>query len=182
MPHETAAVLAQVLCTPYNHAPCCFMQSHIRKVYAFSCNLPPALLAEWPGSFTCYCGNMGVEQIPKIRVSTESQLWKKTIIPPLQQGFKPVTFQSRVWCSNHWAIPACQNLEELNDSLILSSSLNQELRELFSSSKPMLLVLSLCRFVSLCLAFLVCSIHTMTKKVKIPYIYIYVKLHVAPAM
>ena len=22
----------------------------------FSCNLPPALLAEWPGSFTCYCG------------------------------------------------------------------------------------------------------------------------------
>ena len=32
--HETAAVLAQVLCTPYNHAPCHFMQSHIRKVYA----------------------------------------------------------------------------------------------------------------------------------------------------
>ena len=24
---------------------------------SFSCNLPPALLAEWPGSFTCYCGN-----------------------------------------------------------------------------------------------------------------------------
>ena len=23
-----------VLCTPYNHAPCHFMQSHIRKVYA----------------------------------------------------------------------------------------------------------------------------------------------------
>ena len=34
MPHETAAVSAQVLCTPYNHAPCHFMQSHIRKVYA----------------------------------------------------------------------------------------------------------------------------------------------------
>ena len=34
VPHETAAVLAQVLCTPYNHAPCHFMQSHIRKVYA----------------------------------------------------------------------------------------------------------------------------------------------------
>ena len=32
--HETAAVSAQVLCTPYNHAPCHFMQSHIRKVYA----------------------------------------------------------------------------------------------------------------------------------------------------
>ena len=32
--HETAAVSAQVLCTPYHHAPCYFMQSHIRKVYA----------------------------------------------------------------------------------------------------------------------------------------------------
>ena len=28
------AVSAQVLCTPYNHALCHFMQSHIRKVYA----------------------------------------------------------------------------------------------------------------------------------------------------
>ena len=34
VPHETAATSAQVLCTPYNHAPCHFMQSHIRKVYA----------------------------------------------------------------------------------------------------------------------------------------------------
>ena len=34
VPHETAAVSAQVMCTPYNHAPCHFMQSHIRKVYA----------------------------------------------------------------------------------------------------------------------------------------------------
>ena len=31
--HETAAVSAQVLCTPCNHAPCHFMQNHIRKVY-----------------------------------------------------------------------------------------------------------------------------------------------------
>ena len=34
VPHETAAISAQVLCTPYNHAPCHFMQSHMRKVYA----------------------------------------------------------------------------------------------------------------------------------------------------
>ena len=34
VPHETAAISAQVLCTPYNHAPCHFIQSHIRKVYA----------------------------------------------------------------------------------------------------------------------------------------------------
>ena len=31
----------RVLCTPYNHAPCHFMQSQIRKVHA-CCNLPPA--------------------------------------------------------------------------------------------------------------------------------------------
>ena len=31
----------------------------------FSCNLPFALLTKWPASFTCYCGNTGVEQIPK---------------------------------------------------------------------------------------------------------------------
>ena len=29
-----------------------------------SCNLPPALLAEWPGTCSCYCGNTGVERIP----------------------------------------------------------------------------------------------------------------------
>ena len=31
----------------------------------FSCNLSPALLAEWLGSFTRYCGNTWVEQILK---------------------------------------------------------------------------------------------------------------------
>ena len=77
----------------------------------FSCNLPPALLAEWPGFFTCYCGNTGVERIPKVSTeSTESQHRKSTlekkILPPFQQGFEPATFQSRVRCSNHWAIPA----------------------------------------------------------------------------
>ena len=35
VPHETAAVSVQVLCAPYNHAPCHFMQSHIREVYAW---------------------------------------------------------------------------------------------------------------------------------------------------
>ena len=34
VPHEIADISALVLCTPYSHAPCHFMQSHIRKVYA----------------------------------------------------------------------------------------------------------------------------------------------------
>ena len=29
---------------------------------------------------------------------------EKKILPPFQQGFEPATFQSRVRCSNHWAI------------------------------------------------------------------------------
>ena len=42
VPHETAAVSAQVLCTPYHHAPSHFMQSHKRKVpacLAVTCHL-----------------------------------------------------------------------------------------------------------------------------------------------
>ena len=35
VPRETAAVSAQVLCTTYNHTPCHFMQSHIRKLYVY---------------------------------------------------------------------------------------------------------------------------------------------------
>ena len=36
----------------------------IKGVCVFRCNLPPALLAEWPGSFMCHCGYMGVERTP----------------------------------------------------------------------------------------------------------------------
>ena len=32
--HKNLLQSRRVLCTPYNHAPCHFMQSHIRKVYA----------------------------------------------------------------------------------------------------------------------------------------------------
>ena len=35
VPHAAAAVSAQVLCTPDNHAPCHFVQSHILKVHAY---------------------------------------------------------------------------------------------------------------------------------------------------
>ena len=58
----------------YTIQPCSMslVQSHIRNgVCVFNSNLPPALLAEWPGSFMCYCGNTGVERIPDW-VSTES--------------------------------------------------------------------------------------------------------------
>ena len=70
----------------------------------FSCNLPPALLAEWSGSFMCYCGNTGWNGYQNKSQHRKLTLEKK-ILPPLLQGFEPTTFRSRVQRSNHWAIP-----------------------------------------------------------------------------
>ena len=59
----------QVLCTPYNYAPCHFMRRpkpHMFGACVFSCNLPPALLAEWQGSFTCYCSTKKTAELVKL--------------------------------------------------------------------------------------------------------------------
>ena len=66
-----------------------------------SCNLPPALLAEWLGSFKCFCSNSNskISQHRKLTV-------EKKILQPLLLGLKSVTFQPWVWCSTHWTIPA----------------------------------------------------------------------------
>ena len=61
----------------YTIQPCHFMHSHIRKVYAcltVTCHLH---LTEWPGSFTCYCGNTGGGTDTEIRVSTDSRPWRR---------------------------------------------------------------------------------------------------------
>ena len=46
-----------------------FMSLHAKPrvsgARVFSCNMPLALFAEWPGSFTCYCSNTVVERILK---------------------------------------------------------------------------------------------------------------------
>ena len=42
----------------------CFLL-FLHQACMFSCNQPPSLLAEWPGFFTCYCGNAVVKRIPK---------------------------------------------------------------------------------------------------------------------
>ena len=48
----------------------------VKGVCMFRCNLPPALLAEWPGSFTCDCSNRGWNG-QQVRVCTESSLWRR---------------------------------------------------------------------------------------------------------
>ena len=101
VPHETAAVSAQDLCTPYNHIPCHFMQSHIHKVYA--CLAVTCHLHFWQNdrdllrATAVTRGWNGYRNKSQHRKST----LEKKIPPPLQQGFEPATFQSRVRRSNH---------------------------------------------------------------------------------
>ena len=95
----------RVLCTPYNHAPCHFMQSHIRKVYAclaVTCHLHfwqnNRCLSRATAVTRGWNGYQNKNQHRKLTL-------EKKILPPLLQGFEPATFRSRVRRSIHWAIP-----------------------------------------------------------------------------
>ena len=99
----------RILCTPYNHAPCHFMQSHIRKVYV--CLAVTCHLHFWQndrGLLHATAVTQGLNGYQNKSQHRKLTLEKK-ILPPLQQGFEPATFRSRVWRSNHWAIPAPQH-------------------------------------------------------------------------
>ena len=72
----------------------------VKGLCIFRCNLPPALLAEWPGSFTCHCSNIGVEGTPNKSQYIKLTVDKK-ILPSFLPGFEPATFWSRVWCSTN---------------------------------------------------------------------------------
>ena len=51
-------------CPSDHHVKCKQSQTHgVCACLAGTCHLQ--FSAEWPGSFTCYCSNTGVEQIPK---------------------------------------------------------------------------------------------------------------------
>ena len=106
VPHEIAAVSAQVLCTPYNHAPCHFMQSHIRKVYA--CLAVTCHLHFWRNDWGLLRATAVTRGWNGYRNKSQHRklTLEKKILQPRQQGFEPATFQSRVLRSNHWAIPA----------------------------------------------------------------------------
>ena len=84
---------------PYTSLQYRFIQSHICRVYicVFNCNLQPALLAEWPGSFTCYCGKENARRTNQNSVTfTEF----KTQVVFSQCTLWPLI----VWslCSHHW--------------------------------------------------------------------------------
>ena len=96
----------RVLCTPYNHTPCHFMQSHIRTVHAYvavTCHLhfwqnvrdllrATAVTRGWNG----YRNKSHHRKLTREEKNR----------PPLLRGFEPATFRSRVRRSKHSAIPA----------------------------------------------------------------------------
>ena len=105
VPHETAAVLAHILCTPYNHAPVYSVTSFQAIYVAYMCSLPPALLAEWHWDLL----HAAVLTQGWNRYWDESQrrkctLEKKMFMPHLPE-LEPATFQSWVWCSTTMPSP-----------------------------------------------------------------------------
>ena len=106
VPRKTAAISAQVLWTPFNHAPCHFMKSHIRKVYA--CLVVTCHRHFWQhgrGLLRATAVTRGWNGYRNKSQHRKLTLEKK-ILPPLLPGLEPATFRSRVRRSNHWAIPA----------------------------------------------------------------------------
>ena len=95
VPHETAAISAQVLCTPYNHAPCHFMQSHIRKVYA--CLAVTCHLHFWQNDRGLLRATAVTRRWNGYRNKSQHRklTLEKKILPPPQQGFEPATFDHK---------------------------------------------------------------------------------------
>ena len=83
-----------------------FNKIHIRKVYV--CLAVTCHLHFWQNDWDFLRATVvtrgwnGYRNKSQHRKST----LEKKILLPFQQGFEPATFQSRVRCSNHWAIPA----------------------------------------------------------------------------
>ena len=103
----------RILCTPCNHAPCHFMQSHIRKVYA--CLAVTCHLHFWQndqGLLRATAVTRGWNRHRNKSQHRKLNLEKKILLPLLPR-FEPATFRSQVRRSNHWAIPAPNELSLL---------------------------------------------------------------------
>ena len=91
--------------------PCTSLQSHFIRSHTcrfhinmFICNFPLALLAEWPGAFTCYCGNARVGRIPKWESAQNVDLGEE--IPPATAAWNRTSDLSITSPAvYHWAIP-----------------------------------------------------------------------------
>ena len=83
---------------PCTSLQCHFIQNHIRRTrvcLAVACHLRFGQNDSWPGSFTCYRGNTGVERIPEW-VSIESWSRKRKFsLRSFLLGLESKTFRSR---------------------------------------------------------------------------------------
>ena len=137
VPHETAAVSAQVLCTTYNHAPCHFMQSHICKVYA--CLAVTCHLHFWQNDRDLLRATAVTRGWNGYRNKSQHRklTLEKKLLLPFQQGFEPATFQSQVRRSNPWAIPTPPS-----DEWVIHLKLESYWPQVTKQSVPMQLGLS----------------------------------------
>ena len=85
VPRETAAFLACSLCTiqPCAVSTLLHAKPHTKGACVSGCNLPPALLAEWPGSFTCCSGYTGGLKGYWNESQDRRLTLEKKILPPL---------------------------------------------------------------------------------------------------
>ena len=83
-----------------------FNKSHIRKVYA--CLAVTCHLHFWQNDRDFLRATVVTRgwNVYRNKSQHRKSTLEKKILPPFQQGFEPATFQSRVRCSNHGAIPA----------------------------------------------------------------------------
>ena len=91
VPHETAAISAQVLCTPYNHAPCHFMQSHVCKVYV--CLAVTCHLHFWQNDRDLLCATAVTQGWNGYwNKSTESRPWRRKLSRHSCRDSNPLPF------------------------------------------------------------------------------------------
>ena len=102
VPHETAAI------------------HHPAMHHVTSCKAGQKLCMRVKPAYRATCAFGRTDDLDLLRATAVTRGWnwyrnksqhrkstlEKKILPPLQQGFEPATFQSRVRRSNHWAIPA----------------------------------------------------------------------------
>ena len=98
---------------------------HTWGVCVFSSNLPPALFAEWPGSFMCYFGNTGVERIYQNKSQHRNLTLERKILRRSYRDSNPQPFNHKsgaltielslqfsccCYClvPVHWTLQTCQ--------------------------------------------------------------------------
>ena len=113
VPHETAAILAR---SAYTIQPCTMSphaEPHTYGACVFSCNLPPALLAEWPGSLHATAVTWGGMDTKIVMSETEQKLigtcktqsnvitemWERAVVLPKQKVW---IMEDTACTQHHW--------------------------------------------------------------------------------